>query len=415
MSEVVVTGTGVVSALGHDVAAFWSGLCAGDVAIHEAPWADDEHFAWWSSVRDFDPAAWVPPTVESGSDLFTLFALAATTQALREAGIESPDPRRTGIAIGTSMGGTRALLKSQYQLETGGPDAVDRKTMIRIWPNMAAAQITMHWGLHGPSLTFCTACASSLDAIGSGADLIRAGRADVVVAGGAEGGYGLADGSPDGDFVPAVFHSQAGYGVTNSGRDRLRASIPFDVDRRGIVVGEGCGIVVLESREHAESRGATVLGTVAGYASLADAYHPSSPEPNGRWEAEAMRQALSSAGLEPSDVDAVLAHGTSTPKGDTAEIRAVNEVYRGRPVKVTSIKGNLGHPGGAAGAMSVLAALSALREEKLPHTAGTTTVDPEAEFEVVTARSAAVTSGHVQVNAFGFGGQNASLVIGSGR
>lgn len=414
MSDVVVTGVGVVSALGHDEKSFMTGLRSGDVAIHEAPWADDDHFAWWSGVHDFDPAEWAEPAVVEGSDLFTLFALAASEQALRQAGLSEPDPRRTGVTFGTSMGGTRALLKAQHQLETGGPEAVDRKTMIRIWPNMAAAQLAMRHRLHGPVLTFCTACASSLDAIGAAADLIRTGRADVVLTGGGEGGYGLPDGSRDGAFVPAVFHSQAGYGVTNGRADRLRASIPFDVARSGIVVGEGSAMLVLESREHAAARGAVPLGTVDGYATLADAHHPSSPDPSGEWEAETMAQALAAAGLRPSDVDGMIAHGTSTPKGDSAEIRAINRVYRGSAVKVTSIKGNIGHPGGAAGALSVVAALSALRDGLLPHTAGTSTVDPEAEFEVVTGKPGAVASGHVQVNAFGFGGQNASVVLGAG-
>ncbi len=414
MSEVVVTGSGVVSALGHDVPTFWSGLCAGDVAIHEAPWADDDHFAWWSGVHDFDPREWVEPTVASGSDLFALFALAATDQALRQASFDELDPRRTAVVMGTSMGGTRALLQAQHQLETGGPDAVDRKTMIKIWPNMAAAQIAMRYRLHGPSLTFCTACASSLDAIGSAADLIRAGRADVALAGGTEGGFGRPDGQRDGSFVPAVFYSQAGYGVTAAAGDRLRASIPFDVERRGIVVGEGCGVVVLERREHALRRGAKILGSLEGYASLADSHHPSSPDPSGAWEAESMARALDDAGLSPSDVGAIIAHGTSTPKGDSAEIRAVNSVYEGRTVKVTSIKGNIGHPGGAAGALSVVAALRGLQDQTLPHTAGTATVDPEAEFEVVTERPARLQTSYVQVNAFGFGGQNASLVLGAG-
>lgn len=410
-SDVVITGTGVVSALGHNVPAFWSGLCAGEVAIHEAPWAAGRP-AWWSSVRDFVPESWVEPAVASGSDLFTLFAMAAVEQALREAGLAQLDPRRTGIAMGTSMGGEGALLKAQHQLESGGPDKVDRKTVIKIWPNMAAAQIGIRYQLHGPSLTVCTACASSIDSIGAAAGLITAGRADVVIAGGAEGGYGLPDGSADSDFVPAMFHSLAGYGVTGGIRDRLRASVPFDVARSGIVVGEGSGVVILESRAHAERRGARILGAIEGYASLADSYHPSSPEPNGRWEAETMRQALDAARLDPLSVDAIVAHGTSTPKGDTAEIRAINEVYRDQAVKVTSIKGNIGHPRGAAGVMSVITALNALRESRLTHTAGTSKVDPEAQFEVVTTAPAPIASGHVQVNAFGFGGQNASLVVG---
>jgi 3-oxoacyl-[acyl-carrier-protein] synthase II len=408
MSDVVITGAGMVSSLGQDVETFWSGLLAAEVAIHEAPWADDEHFAWWSGVRDFEPERWVPPRVASGSDLFALFALAAADQALRQADLPELDARRTGIAIGTSMGGTNALLKAQHQLETGGPDAVDPKTMIKIWPNMAAGQIGMRYGLHGPSLTFCTACAASLDAIGAAGEWIRAGRADVVIAGGTEGGFGPREGA----FVPSVFYSQAGYGVSGTGRERLRASMPFDVDRNGIVVGEGAAVVIVESREHALRRGAPILGTIEGYASLADSYHPSSPEPSGEWEAEAMAAALADAGLAASDVDAVVAHGTSTPKGDSAEIRAINRVYSDGAVKVTSIKGNLGHPSGAAGSQGVVAALGALREGQLPPTAGTSRVDPEAQFEVVTGKPAPITSGHVQINAFGFGGQNASLVLG---
>jgi 3-oxoacyl-[acyl-carrier-protein] synthase II len=413
MSDVVITGTGMISALGHDVPSFWSGLCAGEVGIAEAPWASPGHFAWWAGVRDFDPSRWAEPAVVAGSDQFTLFTLAAAGQALAEANLTELDPRRTGVAMGTSMGGTGALQKAQHQLETAGPDAVDRKTMIKIWPNMAAAQVAMRYGLHGPSLTFCTACASSIDAIGSAAGLIRAGRADVVIAGGTEGGYGRFDGSPDGDFVPAVFYSHAGYGLTVGTRDRLRASIPFDVDRSGIVVGEGCAVVVLESREHAQRPGATVLATVEGYASLSDSYHPSSPEPDGLWEAEVMRQTLADAALAPDGVEAIIAHGTSTPKGDSAEIRAINDVYQGAPVVVTSIKGNLGHPSGAAGAQAVVAGVCALRDRKLPHTAGTIRVDPEARFEVVTSAPAAITARRIQVNAFGFGGQNASLVLGA--
>jgi 3-oxoacyl-[acyl-carrier-protein] synthase II len=180
-------------------------------------------------------------------------------------------------------------------------------------------------------------------------------------------------------------------------------------------VGEGAAAVVLESRSHADGRGAPVLGSVSGYASLADSYHPSSPDPAGTWEAEVMTQALTSAGATGSDVGAIIAHGTSTPKGDLAEIRAINDVYRGSAVKVTSIKGNLGHPGGAAGAFSVIAGLCALADGCLPHTAGTKTVDPEADFEVITGRPEPISSGLVQVNAFGFGGQNASLLLAGGR
>ncbi|HWC82990.1 MAG TPA: beta-ketoacyl-[acyl-carrier-protein] synthase family protein [Pseudonocardiaceae bacterium] len=413
MRNVVITGMGIVSSLGFEVGEFSARVRSGEIGIHPAPWPSAAGAVWWSGVRDFEPARWMSPVVEAGTDLYAQFTLAAAEQSVRQSGIGF-DPARTAIVHGTTLGGVRALLRAQYELEHHGAAAIDRKTMIKISPNMAAAQLAMRWNLHGPLLTVSTACASSLDAIGTAARMIADGRADAALAGGTEGGWAGADGRAEDKFEPAVFHSELGYGMTRPGLDRSVASIPFDRRRSGVVTGEGSAMFVLEREESARARGAAVLAEVVGYASLADACHPSSPEPTGRWEAEVMRQALAEAELSPNQVDALIAHATSTPKGDTAEISAINTVHarnRRAELPVMSLKGHIGHSGAAAGAMSLVTAVHTLGDGVLPHTAGTREVDPEAEFTVVTGTPVDVAARTIQLNAFGFGGQNASLIV----
>lgn len=406
--DVVITGLGVISPLGNDVQSYYDNLARGATAVRPAPWPmPDGMHAWFAAVEGFDAEEWMTPTVAAGTDRFAQFALAATVQALADAGLEKPDALRTGIVMGTGMGGIRSLQEAQRLLEHGGPSAVSGKTMIRIWPNMAAAQIAMRYGLHGPSLTLCTACAASIDAVGTAAELVRTGQVDVAIAGGAEG-------TADVDFLQATCVAQGSYGMANSTRDPRQAILPFDVRRAGIVAGEGAGVVLLESRAHAERRGARVRAQVRGYASLADGYHPSTPEPTGRYEALAMSRALERAALpEGLRVAAVYAHGTATPVGDTAELRAVNTVFgeRASGVKVTSLKGAIGHSGGAAGAMNLVASVVGMERGEVLPTANTTQVDPEAQFEVVLDKPWVGDVPAAQLNGFGFGGQNASLVI----
>jgi 3-oxoacyl-[acyl-carrier-protein] synthase II len=311
------------------------------------------------------------------------------------------------------MGGARALMKAQHLLEKEGPQAVPRKTEIQIYPNMAASQIAMRYGLHGPSLTLTTACAASLDALGNAARILDAGHADVLIAGGTDGGICLAGGGADADFVPALFHTSRLYGMTTRSEDPRKAMLPFDVKRRGIVLGEGSAMFVLERGEHARARGARVLGYLRGYGTLADAYHPSAPDPSGRWEARAMELALADAGIAASEVEALIAHATGTPKGDTAEIRAINRVHGGRskPLPVASIKGHIGHSGAASGAMALVTGLLGMAEGRFTHTANTDEPEPEARFDVVIREPRALDYSTLQVNAFGFGGQNASIVV----
>jgi 3-oxoacyl-[acyl-carrier-protein] synthase II len=414
MLDVAVTGVGIVSALGISAEEFHRQLMADACGIRPAPWAADEQgeTAWAATASGFVPREWLDERVEAGTDLFAQFALAATEQAIRQARLGDLDPLRTGVVHGTSFGGARALMKAQHLLDKEGPRAIPRKTEIQIYPNMAASQIAMRYGLHGPSLTVTTACAAALDALGNAARLLEAGHADVLIAGGTDGGISLAGGGADGAFVPATFHTARLYGMTARSDDPRRAMLPFDVKRRGIVVGEGSAMLVLERGEHARSRGARVLGYLRGYGALADAYHPSAPDPSGQWEARAMELALADAGITAAEVDALLAHATGTPKGDTAEIRAINRVHgsRSKPLPVASIKGHIGHSGAASGAMALVEGLLGMGEGRFTHTANTDEPDPEARFDVVVARPRAIEYTTLQVNAFGFGGQNASII-----
>ncbi|MBT5897472.1 MAG: beta-ketoacyl-[acyl-carrier-protein] synthase family protein, partial [Rhodospirillaceae bacterium] len=241
MVEIAITGTGIVSALGTDSTDFHRRLLAGETSIKASPWAAEVEGrdAWQAVIEGFDPADWMDRRIEEGTDLFAQFTLAAAEQAVRQADLGELDPLRTAVVNGTSIGGVRAVMKAQHALDKDGPGAVPRKTQIQIWPNMAAAQVAMRYGLHGPSLTVTTACASSLDAIGTAARIIERGDADVAIAGGTEGGISLAGGGRDGDFVPVLFHTANVYGMEAPATDPNRAMLPFDVKRSGIVVGEG--------------------------------------------------------------------------------------------------------------------------------------------------------------------------------
>lgn len=411
--DLAITGLGAVSPIGLSADELCDGLLAGAVGIRPAPWSELSGGGLYAAVDDrFDPHAYMDDRVVAGTDGNARFALAAVAQAIEDAGLDPAalDDRRTAVVHGTSMGGHFALSRAQYDFDRGGPEAVDRKTQIKIWTNMAAAQIALAYELHGMCTTVTTACASSLDAIGTAALYLEAGRADVVLVGATEGGYVCDPGQEH--FRPAVHAAEQAYGMSMGAEDPLRAMLPFAADRVGIVSGEGSAFLVVETREHAERRAASIRAWVRGTASLADAYHPSSPEPEGRWEEQVMRDAHAAAGIEPGDVDALVAHATGTPKGDTAEIRALNRVFADTDVVVTGIKGHTGHTGAGSGAMSLMAGIRAIETGRLPAIAGTTHLDPEIEFDAAIGEPRELSVDVFQVNSFGFGGQNASIVVG---
>jgi 3-oxoacyl-[acyl-carrier-protein] synthase II len=411
---VAITGLGVVSAYGCDTQTFYDGVIGERPVIEAVVLPRDPlgRCAWWSMVRDFDPRVWLDDKVIDGTDVLAQWAIAAATQAIRQSGA-TLDPLRTAVIQGTSMSGVQSLMRAQYEIDINGPSVFPRKTMMKTLTNMGAAQITMLHGLHGPSLTISTACASSIDALGIAAGLIIAGRADAAIVGGTEAGHSLISGGATAEFVPAMVYAPAMFGMQSPSGDPRRACMPFDRERSGIVTSEGAAAFVLERADLAAKRGARTFGYIRGYGSVADAFHPSAPEPSGRWEAQAMRMALDDAGLPAGDVDCLYAHATGTPIGDTPEIRAINEVHRDRskPITVTSIKGHFGHAAAASGGLSLIAALLAMADGKVVHTANTTLLDPEVEFDVVLREPRRMDVAIIQVNAFGFGGQNASIVV----
>ena len=320
--EVVITGLGIVSPYGCNIHEYYDRLAACEIALKPTPWMPPEAGSWFSGVPDFNPEDWMSAQVADGSDRFAQFALAGVKQALEHAGIEELHPLRTAIVMGTSMGGTRAVERGQHLLETQGPAAVPRKLQILIWPNMAAAQIAMAYHLHGPFMTVTTACAGGVDSIGTACRFIQNGQADVAITGATEGTGGL-------EFMSALGANAVAYGMTKPADDPSKVCRPFDRDRTGIAGCEGAGMFVLESREHAEARGAKIHGVIRGYANLADAYHPSSPNPTGEWEALVMRQALEEAasaerdegdrGVRPRHGDAEGRHGRD--QGDQRRLR----------------------------------------------------------------------------------------------
>jgi len=406
MEGIAITGLGVISSIGHSVDEFGANLSAGHVAVGPTPWEQVEGLGnvWMSKVENFRPEDWMEPRVVEGTDTFAQYAIAAAVQAVEHCRIAEFDAPRTAVVIGTSCAGTETIAESQRRLDSEGPSGVDRKLQIKAWANMAAGQIALRWKLHGPLLTVVTACASSIDAIGIAARLIERGDADVAIAGGC-----------DASRTQVTTIAAGLYGMLSPQPDPLKACRPFNVERFGVMGGEGAGIVVLERADLARSRAAEIHGRLRGYASLSDGYHPSSSNPDGSWESRTMEMAVEDAALPggTDDVDALIAHGTGTPLGDIAEIRAINRVYgeRREPLRVASIKGHVGHTAGAAGVMGLLAAIHSMKTGALVPTAGTTEVEPEAAFEVVIGKPWKGRIDTMQVNGFGFGGQNASLIV----
>ncbi|MEI2713805.1 MAG: beta-ketoacyl-[acyl-carrier-protein] synthase family protein [Nocardioides sp.] len=414
--DVAITGIGAVSALGFSPQELFDRLAANELGVQEVPWTKDdpERFEFWAPVEGFTAPDWMQGKKLEGIDPFAQHAGAAVTSAVADSGLERFESDKTGIVIGTSKNGTQTFERAQYDVDRLGREAVSPKLMIQVWPNMAASQIAMNWELHGPCLTLSTACASSLDAIGLAARMIASGEVDVAIAGGTEGGlaYGV-----DGDFVPASAYSRYMYGMGAPVQTPDRACLPFDRNRGGMVMGEGAGMFILESAEHALTRGARVHAWVQGWGSSSEAYHPSSPNPSGEWERLAMSKAAKEAGVDLSRIDMLAAHSTGTPKGDVAEINAINDFYgdHAKDVSVMSIKGTLGHPAGAAGALSLITALEGSKRGLVMHTGGTTDPEENIEFDLVLGQPKERAVEWIQTNAFGFGGQNASLIVSTER
>jgi 3-oxoacyl-[acyl-carrier-protein] synthase II len=402
--RVAVTGMGLKTPAGNDVASFWETVLSGAPMAANITSFDTSYLPvrFACQVKDFDPVEYLGPKEVRRVDRNAQLGFAAAIDASRDAGDTGADPARCAVVAGVGIGGLGTMEDQEKLLLERGPLRVTPFLVPMMMPNATPAIVAMELGWTGPNICVATACAAGSHAVGEGARLIRDNTADVVLAGGAEA-----------VVVPIAIAAFARMGAL-SGRhdDPASASRPFDVARDGFVMGEGSAFLVLERLDRAVARGARIYGEVLGYGRNADAYHITAPSPGGTGAMACMQLALDDAGLTPSDIGHVNAHGTSTPLNDASEAEAIMKVFGGSPPPVTSTKGVTGHLIAAAGAVEAAASLLAVQEGLVPPTANHEQTDPDINIDVV-AGSPRPLRGPVLSNSFGFGGHNATLVLGA--
>lgn len=408
--RVVVTGGGVITALGCDVAEFWDRVCAGKSGVGPIRRFDPAEFkvTFAGEVPNWDPTEHIDLAAKElrRQDRFVQFAVVAAHKAIRQSGIDfkQGDPYRNGVLIGSGIGGLNEIEEQHSTLFDRGPSRVSPFMIPKLMVNAASGNVSVNWGLRGPNSAVATACASATNAIGDAFKLIQHGLADVMVAGGSEAAI-----TPMG---LSGFGRMGALSTRNEAPEK--ASRPWDQGRDGFVLSEGAGIVVLEEYEHARKRGAIILAEMLGYGMTADASHMTAPDPQGRGAARAMQSALQDASLAPEDVQYVNAHGTSTPLGDKAEVVAIKTVFGSHAsrIAVSSTKSQIGHLLGASGGVEFVACVLALQNQTLPPTINLDNPDPDCDLDFVPheARQGRVSA--VLKNSFGFGGHNACLVVG---
>jgi 3-oxoacyl-[acyl-carrier-protein] synthase II len=406
--RIVITGLGAVTPLGNDVESTWRTLLAGESGAAPITLFDasDYPVRFACEVDDFDPTIWIDRKQARRMDRFAQLIVAAARQAEADSGIDvAKEPERVGASVATGIGGLKAYQDCYDTLRDRGPDRVNPFSIPAIIPNMGAAWVSMELGTKGPLTSECTACAASNMAIGDGLDAIRLGRADVMLCGGTE--------------APITPVGIAGFGamraLSRRNSDPARASRPFDAGRDGFVMAEAGAIVVLEALDHARERGAKIYAELLGYGVSSDATHITEPDPSGGNPARAMQMALADARVDPAAVGYINAHGTSTPLGDASETRVIKIALgeeAAREVPISSTKGATGHTLGASGAVEATFTILAVKDGTLPPTINYEEPDPECDLDYIPneARRADIELG--VSNSFGFGGHNASIVIG---
>jgi 3-oxoacyl-[acyl-carrier-protein] synthase II len=407
LRRVVVTGLGAVTPIGNDVAQYWEGLRSGRNGVAAITLFDASRHAcrFAAEVKNFEPAGWLEPKEAKRWDRFCQFGVVAAKQAVQDAGLSIDDSNRNrvGVSIGSGVGGLLMMETQAQVLNDRGPDRITPFCVPMMIPNMATGLTAIALGARGPSSAVATACAAGSNAIGDAFRQIQLGLADVMVCGGAESAI-----TPLG---VAAFASAKALSFRND--DPATASRPFDLERNGFVIGEGAGMLVLESLDHALARGATPLAEIVGYGTTCDAHHITSPSPGGVGGAEAMRLTLVDARLQPEDVDYVNAHGTSTQANDSNETAAIKSALgdRARQIPVSSTKSMTGHLLGGSGGIEAVASVLAIGHNLVPPTINYHTPDPACDLDVVpnVARDHPVNV--VLSNSFGFGGHNVCLAF----
>jgi 3-oxoacyl-[acyl-carrier-protein] synthase II len=407
LRRVVVTGLGAVTPIGNDVAAYWQGLCQGRNGVADITLFDASRHAcrFAAEVKGFNPSGWLEPKEAKRWDRFCQFGVVAAKQAVAAAGLvmDERTSHRVGVAIGSGVGGLLMMETQAHVLSERGPDRVSPFCVPMMIPNMATGLAAIALGARGPSSAVATACAAGSNAIGDAFRLIQMGYADAMVCGGAESAI-----TPLG---VAGFASAKALSFRND--DPASASRPFDLDRNGFVIGEGAGVLVLESLEAASARGAQILAEIVGYGSTCDAHHITAPSPGGVGGAEAMRLALADGRLAPEDVDYVNAHGTSTQANDSNETAAIKAALgpHALHIPVSSTKSMTGHLLGGSGGIEAVAAVMAIGHNLVPPTINYHTPDPACDLDVVPNHAREHAVNVVLSNSFGFGGHNVCLAF----
>ncbi len=385
--SVAITGRGVVTSLGEGADAFFDALVAGRSGIVDG----------LSAATAFDPEQHIDPRAARRMDRFTQFGLVAALEAAAEGAVSECDPDRVAVLLGTGVGGLNTLQEQLISFLERGERGVSPNFVPMMMPNAAAGHVAIALGIHGPGFSVASACATGSHAIGEGMRMIERGAADVVVAGGSEAALTT--------LCIAAFRRMGALSTEGVSR-------PFDARRDGFVIGEGAGVLILESEEHAAARGAKVLGRVVGYGASNDAFDMVAPDEDGRGAQIAMRGALADAGASPTDVDFISAHGTGTPFNDRIETLAIREVFGADAPPVSSTKSAIGHLLGAAGATEAIVCVEALRRGILPPTINYEVPDPDCDLDYITEGAREAPGIKLAIsNSFGFGGQNACLAI----
>jgi 3-oxoacyl-[acyl-carrier-protein] synthase II len=407
--RVVVTGIGLVTPIGSDRKSTWASLLEGQSGIDYISLFDAEGFTSRiaAEVDGFDAAALLGRKEAKRLDRFAQFACVAALEALDDAGIDmaTEDADRVGVLIGSGVGGIIAITEQHNILNQKGPKRVSPFLIPMMLGDMASGQVSMMTGAKGPNFSTVSACATGADSIGEALEMIRRGRADVVIAGGTEAAIC--------EIGVAGFNSCMALSTRND--DPQAASRPFDSGRDGFVLGEGAGVVILESVEHAEKRGATVLAELAGYGASSDSHHVTQPHPEGEGAARAMKWALGDAGLQPEDVVYINAHGTSTPMNDKFETIAMKRMFGDHAynLAISSTKSMTGHLLGAAGGIEAAFSVLAVNEGAIPPTINLEDPDPDCDLNYTPNRAVKQEVEVAMSNVFGFGGHNSSLVFKS--
>jgi 3-oxoacyl-[acyl-carrier-protein] synthase II len=403
--RVVITGLGVITPIGIGVKEYWKNLLAGKSGIRTISLFDpvnvDSKIA--GEVRDFDPQNYMDKNIARRNDRYTQFAIVAADEATRDSGIdlEKEDRDRIGVIIGSGIGGLQTLIDQHDLFLQKGAKRVSPFLIPNMIANMAAGVISIRFNINGPNMSAVTACASANHSIGEAFRYIERGDADVMICGGAE--------APIVELGVAGFSSMKAVSVRND--EPEKASRPFDRDRDGFVIGEGAGLIVLESEEHALARGARIYTRLAGYGVSADAYHIAAPQPEGKGASRCMQNAIADAGINPDRIDYVNAHGTATPAGDLSEVLALKKVFEDHAykLKISSNKSMIGHLLGAAGGAESVATILTVYNGEVPPTVNLD--NPEYDLDFVPHKGVTAEIEYALNNSFGFGGHNASLVI----